>query len=211
MRYYKLTDKLNNGEVIKEDNDNSYRYYFGTEKWIKTGIMIEYQWPEDELFGKYTEISESEAKQFLNMQRNKLNELYELAKQISKKNRTGQAGKDENLYVNHPMNPANSLENTEHKIVALLYNIFEDKGVTVDDMRSYGFTDRIINSICILTKKNSMSYEKYLASVKTDSNACAVKMADLKHRIDVCKIPDPSEKDLEQIEKYKKALQFLEN
>ena len=44
-----------------------------------------------------------------------------------------------------------------------------------------------------------------------DSCARAVKMADLKHNMDITRIPNPSEKDYARIEKYKKSLAFLES
>lgn len=211
MRYYKLTDMLNNGEIIRDDNEYSYRYYFGVEKWAKTGIMIRYQWPNDEFFGEYTEVPESEAIRLMDMQREKLNELYLLAKEIATEAHKGQLDKGGRPYINHPLEVADFLESTEHKIVALLHDVLEDTEVTADDLKVYGFTDRIINSVSILTKDDSMSYEDYLSYVKTDSSAWMVKMADLRHNMDISRIPDLSEKDIERIEKYKKALGFLED
>jgi hypothetical protein len=74
-----------------------------------------------------------------------------------------------------------------------------------------GFTYRIVNSIRILTKSKDISYEDYLKSVKKDSNAWHVKMADIKHNMDISRIPEPTAKDFARIEKYKKALAFLES
>lgn len=211
MKYYKLTDKLNFGEIVKIDNEYSYSYYFGAEKWIKTGIMLRYQWPDEDVFGEYTDVSDAEVKQLMDAQRKKLNELYILAKKIATEAHEGQIDKGGEPYINHPIAVADSLESTEHKIVALLHDILEDTEVTADDLRAYGFTERIIKSIRILTKDNSESYEEYLSYVKTDNIAWMVKRADLKHNMNIDRIPNPTEKDLKRIEKYKKALAFLEN
>ena len=212
MRYYKLTDKINKDEIIRRNDDHfAYRYYFGAEKWVKTGIMIKYQWPEDELFGDYTEVSESEANLLINIQREKLNKLYILAQRVAHEAHEGQLDKGGNPYINHPVEVANSLESTEHKIVALLHDILEDTDITIDDLKKYGFTDRNIKSVRILTTVSYISYEEYFSHVKTDCNAWMVKRADLKHNMHISRIPDPTEKDLQRIEKYKKALVFLED
>lgn len=211
MKYYKLTDKLNYGEIVKRDNEYSYSYYFGAEKWVKSGIMLRYQWPDDDLFGEYTDVSESEANRLMDAQREKLNELYILAEKIATQAHEGQTDKGGEPYINHPVAVADSLESTEHKIVALLHDVLEDTEVTADDLRAYGFTERIIKSIRILTKNDSESYEEYLSYVKTDNMAWMVKRADLKHNMNIDRIPNPTEKDLERIEKYKKALTFLED
>ena len=74
-----------------------------------------------------------------------------------------------------------------------------------------GFTYRIVNSIRLLTKTDELTYEEYLRRLRMDSCARAVKMADLKHNMDITRIPNPSEKDYARIEKYKKSLAFLES
>ena len=194
-----------------KDKDYSYRYYFGAEKWVKTGTMLKYQYPDDELFGEYTEVPEEEAKQLMDIQRENLNKLYALARNIAEEAHKGQFDKGGKPYINHPVAVADLLESTEHKIVALLHDILEDTEVTAEQLKTYGFTDRIIKSIRMLTKDDSTGYEEYLQYIKTDYNAWMVKMADLKHNMDISRIPEPTEKDFERIEKYKKALEFLES
>lgn len=211
MRYFKLIDKINYNEIIKDDKDYSYCYYFGAETWVKTGIMIRYQWPDDDLFGEYTEVSEEEAMELIDIQRKKLNKLYDLAKKVAAKAHEGQVDKGGNPYINHPVAVADALESTEHKIVALLHDILEDTNITVEKLREYGFTDRIIKSIRILTKDDNVSYDDYMSTIKRDSNASKVKRADIKHNMDMSRITNPTEKDMQRLEKYKKALQFLEN
>ena len=71
--------------------------------------------------------------------------------------------------------------------------------------------DGSINSIRLLTKTDELTYEEYLRRLRMDSCARAVKMADLKHNMDITRIPNPSEKDYSRIEKYKKSLAFLES
>ena len=55
-----------------------------------------------------------------------------------------------------------------------------------------------------------MSYNDYLCSVKKDSYAWHVKIADLTHNMDISRIPYPNEEYYKRIEKYQKALAFLQ-
>lgn len=211
MKYYKLTDKLNMNEVVKDDNGKRYTYRFGAEEWVRSGIMVRYMWPEDSKFDQYTVISEEKAMQLLDEQRDRLNQLLALAIKVATKAHEGQVDKGGNPYILHPQAVASSLDSTENKIVAYLHDIVEDTDITLDDLEKMGFTYRIVNSIRILTKSKDISYDDYLKSVKKDSNAWHVKMADIKHNMDISRISEPTAKDYARLEKYKRALEFLEN
>lgn len=211
MKYYKLTDKLNYNEVVKDDNGKRYTYSFGAEKWVRSGIMVRYMWPDDSKFDQYIVISEEKAMQLLDEQRNKLDQLLSLAIKVATEAHEGQLDKGGNPYILHPQAVAASLDNTENKIVAYLHDVIEDTDVTLDQLEKLGFTYRIVNSVRILTKSKDVSYDDYLKSVKKDSNAWHVKMADIKHNMDISRIPEPTAKDFSRIEKYKKALAFLES
>lgn len=211
MKYYKLTDKLNYNEVVKDDNGKRYTYRFGAEEWVRSGIMVRYMCPDDSKFDQYIVISEDKAMQLLDEQRNKLNRLLSLAIKVATEAHKGQLDKGGNPYILHPQAVAASLDNTENKIVAYLHDVIEDTDVTLDELEKLGFTYRIVNSVRILTKSKYISYDDYLKSVKKDSNAWHVKMADIKHNMDISRIPEPTAKDFSRIEKYKKALAFLES
>ncbi len=211
MKYYKLTDELNLNEVVKDDNGKRYTYRFGAEEWVRSGIMVRYMWPDDSKFDQYIIISEEKALQLLDEQRNNLDKLLDLAIKVATQAHEGQLDKGGNPYILHLQAVAAALDSTENKIVAYLHDVVEDTEITLEDLKEMGFTYRIVNSIRILTKSKDISYEDYLKSVKKDSNAWHVKMADIKHNMDISRIPEPTAKDFARIEKYKKALAFLES
>ena len=211
MKYYKLIDEMNFGEIVKDDNGMCYLYCFGAEKWIRSTIMVTYNWPDDAKYGLYMVINEKKAEELKNQQREQLNSLLELAQEVARQAHKGQLDKGGHPYIAHPRVVANSLESTEHKIVALLHDVCEDTTITTNELLNLGFTKRIVNSISIITKTKNVSYDDYLAKVKQDSNAWNVKMADIKHNMELSRISNPTEKDFARIDKYKKALYFLEN
>lgn len=212
MIYFRLLDRLNKDEIVKQESRNiEYQYSFGEEQWIRSSIMMMYRWADNDEYGQFEEVPETEALMLLDSQRNKYNQLLELAIKVATEAHAGQVDKGGKPYINHPQAVAASLTNTEYKIVAYLHDVCEDTSITFDDLKDMGFTYRIVNSIRLLTKNDELTYEEYLRRLRMDSCARAVKMADLKHNMDITRIPNPSEKDYARIEKYKKSLAFLES
>lgn len=212
MIYFRLLDQLNKDEIVKQESRNvEYQYSFGDEHWIRSSIMMMYRWADNDEYGQFEEIPEAEALMLLDSQRNKYNQLLELAIKVATEAHAAQVDKGGKPYINHPQAVAASLTNTEYKIVAYLHDVCEDTSITFADLKDMGFTYRIVNSIRLLTKTDELTYEEYLRRLRMDSCARAVKMADLKHNMDITRIPNPSEKDYARIEKYKKSLAFLES
>ena len=212
MIYFRLLDQLNKDEIVKQESRNiEYQYSFGEEQWIRSSIMMMYRWADNDEYGQFEEVPETEALMLLDSQRNKYNQLLELAIKVATEAHAGQVDKGGKPYINHPQAVAASLTNTEYKIVAYLHDVCEDTSITFADLKDMGFTYRIVNSIRLLTKTDELTYEEYLRRLRMDSCARAVKMADLKHNMDITRIPNPSEKDYARIEKYKKSLAFLES
>ncbi len=212
MIYFRLLDQLNKDEIVKQESRNTeYQYSFGDEQWIRSALILRYRWVDNEEYGQYEEISETEALRLIDLQRDKYNQLLELAIKVATEAHAGLFDKGGKPYINHPQAVADSLSNTEYKIVAYLHDVCEDTPITLEDLKDMGFTYRIVNSIRLLTRTDKLTYEQYLRRLRMDSAARAVKIADLKHNMDITRIPNPSEKDYARIEKYKKALAFLES
>lgn len=137
--------------------------------------------------------------------------LLKLAVKVASKAHKNQYDKGGKPYFEHPDAVARSLSETKHKITAYLHDVCEDTPITFEDLLDMGFTEEIVNSVKLLTKSPGQSYDEYLKGICTDSCAKAVKIADLKHNMELSRIPFPEEKDFARVEKYKKALAFLES
>lgn len=212
MVFFRLLDLLNRDEIVKHESRSAeFQYSFGDEKWVRSSIMMSYRWTDNDEFGQFEEISEADALALLDAQREKYDHLLELAMKVAGDAHEGQVDKGGNPYILHPQAVAASLTNTEFKIAAYLHDVCEDTPVTFDDLLDMGFTYRIVNSIRLLTKSDELSYEEYLKRIRMDNCARAVKISDLKHNMDISRIPCPSDKDHARIEKYRKSLAFLES
>ena len=112
-------------------------------------------------------------------------------------------------YFNHPLTVSSFLDEEDEKVVGLLHDVVEDTLVTLDDLRLF-FSDEIVEAINLLTHKEEDSYMDYLAKIKENKLAKAVKLADLRHNMDMSRFENPTLKDYERLEKkYKPAYKFL--
>ena len=211
MVYFRLLDQLNKDEVVKQESPNmEYQYSFGDEQWVRSSIMMMYRWADNDEYGQFEVIPEPDVFALLDDQRNQYRRLLDLAIKVATEAHQGQIDKGGKPYIYHLQAVAASVSNTEHIIVAYLHDVCEDTPITLDDLRDMGFTYRIVNSIRLLTKTDVLTYEEYLRRLRMDSAARAVKIADMKHNMDLTRIPNPGKKDYDRVEKYKKALAFLE-
>ncbi|MBD5550315.1 MAG: GTP pyrophosphokinase [Lachnospiraceae bacterium] len=114
-------------------------------------------------------------------------------------------------YPFHPFHVAESMVDEESTCVALLHDILEDTDTTTDDLISLGFTPAIIEAVCLMTHDDNMPYLEYVTQIKANPIARAVKISDLMHNSDLTRLDTISERDVERVEKYKKALDILLN
>lgn len=112
-------------------------------------------------------------------------------------------------YVFHPFHVAEQMTDEVTVSVALLHDVVEDSNITFEDLCNEGFPDDVIEALILLTHDESVPYLDYVAEIKTNPIAKAVKLADLQHNSDITRLGLITEKDLERIEKYKKAIELL--
>ncbi len=122
----------------------------------------------------------------------------------------GQVDKAGKTYVLHPLRLMVQMSSIEQQIVAVLHDVIEDSKYTFDDLEKEGFDEKIISALQALTKKNGEDYDNFIMRVMQNKLATIVKIADLKDNSNLNRIPNPTEKDLERVEKYIKALNSLE-
>ena len=135
--------------------------------------------------------------------------MFDLALSIAKKAHKGQYDKAGVDYIEHPLFVASLVDTEEEKAVALLHDVLEDSPITAQELLSAGLPETVVSAVQVLTKKKGQDYQMYLELVKSNSIARRVKLADLKHNSDLFRLATVTEKDLERLEKYKKAIDYL--
>lgn len=115
-------------------------------------------------------------------------------------------------YVFHPFHLAEQMNDEVTTVVALLHDVVEDSDVTFEDLEKEGFDRVVVDALKLLTHKDdSVLYLDYVAKIKGNPIAKAVKLADLKHNTDLSRLDVIDEKALKRRQKYLDAIQLLED
>ena len=93
--------------------------------------------------------------------------------------------------------------------VAYLHDTLEDTLITADDLRTAGISEDVIKAVIAITKTEDTNYFQYIKDVKENSLSRVVKIADLKHNMDLTRLPVITEKDVTRQAKYVSALAQL--
>ena len=136
---------------------------------------------------------------------------------IAKKAHVGQKDKAGKDYFYHPCTVVEYLhcgdcipeDHVDVMTAAILHDVVEDTAVTLDDLKTFGLSKNVIEAVDVLTKREEDDYFDYIRKVKNNKIARYVKDADLRTNMDLSRIPNPGKKDLERVEKYKKARKVL--
>ena len=134
---------------------------------------------------------------------------YEFAK-VAHKGQKDKAGKD---YINHPLTVASFVDSEDEKIVAMLHDVLEDTDTTKTELEEL-FGQRVADAVALLTRDKSEDYFSYVRKIRDSGNELAkrVKLADLKHNMDLSRLPVVTQKDIDRCEqKYKVALSIIES
>jgi guanosine-3',5'-bis(diphosphate) 3'-pyrophosphohydrolase len=120
----------------------------------------------------------------------------------------GQFDKSGNPYILHPLKVMHYLRSQDEELmaIAVLHDVVEDCFKKVDEglkaLREIGMSVRVVEGVDILTKRPGQTYEEYVELVLTNDDAILVKMADLRHNMDVRRLKGITEKDMKRLEKY---------
>lgn len=109
----------------------------------------------------------------------------------------------------HPFHLAEQMKDEDTTIVALLHDVVEDTDYTIADLKRMGFPTNVLEALELLTHNDGTPYMEYVAKIKDNPIAKAVKLADLEHNSDLSRLDTVDEKALKRKEKYGQAIRLL--
>ena len=114
-------------------------------------------------------------------------------------------------YVFHPFHLAEQMTDEKTTVAALLHDVAEDTPITLDDLAEMGFDSDVIDALRLLTHDDDTPYMDYVAKIKPNPIARAVKLADLAHNSDMSRLDESmiDEWALRRAQKYRDAIAFL--
>lgn len=134
----------------------------------------------------------------------------ERAIQIAVEAHAGATYRGGKTYILHPISVMMRCETDEEKIVAILHDVVEDTDWTFEALREEGFTETIIEALKTVTKHSEdEDYDEFIQRSLKNEIGRKVKIADLRENLDVTRIGELTDKDIERINKYKRALRTL--
>lgn len=121
----------------------------------------------------------------------------------------GQRDKGGQPYILHPLRVMMAMTTDTERIAAVLHDIVEDTSITFDDLVAEGFADDIVDAIRALTKFKGETREQAANRIVCHPIARAVKLADIADNMDLSRIPNPTERDIERLRQYEVARGIL--
>ena len=137
------------------------------------------------------------------------NELYDKALQIAIRAHKGQKDKAGHDYILHPIRVSERCDDPRAKIVALLHDTIEDTDVTADYLREEGFTEEIVEAVLAVTRREGEEYDDYVRRAAQNELGRMVKRADLEDNMDIRRLPELTDRDVERLRKYLWAWQYI--
>ena len=75
---------------------------------------------------------------------------------------TNQTDKSGAPYILHPLRLMLNAKNEEEQITALLHDVVENSMVTLDELKTAGFSVTVLDAVRTLTREKDMPYDQYL-------------------------------------------------
>lgn len=135
----------------------------------------------------------------------------ERAIQIMVEVHSGQVDKGGNPYVLHPMRVMLAGDTDDERMVGALHDVIEDsRGVwTAARLRAEGFSARVVDAVVSVTRLPGESYGDFIRRAATDPIGRKVKVRDIDDNSDLSRIPNPTQRDLDRVVKYRRAITVL--
>jgi (p)ppGpp synthase/HD superfamily hydrolase len=119
-------------------------------------------------------------------------------------------------YIEHALSVRDAVKGLgeDYQVVALLHDTVEDcEGHERTAVIAYiceVFGLAILRHVLALTREEGESYHRYIQRCAKDPLTAKVKIADLLNNMQADRLPSPlTQKDIDRMEKYSKALTFL--
>jgi len=122
----------------------------------------------------------------------------------------GQKDKSGVPYIRHLMRVMDKGENELEKICGVLHDIVEDTNWTFEKLEQEGYRKEIVDVLkCITKETEEENYDHFIDRVKQNKTAIKVKLNDLQDNMNITRLHQITEKDLNRLNKYIKAYNEL--
>jgi (p)ppGpp synthase/HD superfamily hydrolase len=104
----------------------------------------------------------------------------------------GQTDKAGLPYILHPLRmvlrACDGVKHPDVAVVAALHDVVEDTSYSLETLRRFGFSDRVVSAVEALTRRKGESYEAYLTRVDQDGLTRIVKRLDIDDNLEPARL-----------------------
>lgn len=137
------------------------------------------------------------------------NKLREKAMQIAENVHSHQVDKGGNPYIGHPVRVERMCSKQEDRLVAILHDTVEDGDIASEYLIMVGFPKDVVDAVISVSRKRGEDYFDFILRCKANPIGRRVKICDLKDNMDITRLNDLTEEDIERLKKYHKAYKIL--
>ncbi len=117
----------------------------------------------------------------------------------------GQRDKYAAPYVLHTLRILSHFSDPTLQQIAILHDVVEDSPCTLDQLRKQGFSEKVVQAVDALTRREDEPYDALIGRASEDALALKVKLADLEDNMDIRRMHGITEKDRVRLDRYRKA------
>ena len=130
---------------------------------------------------------------------------------LATKAHSGQVDKAGQVYILHLLRVMFAVEGETPRMVAMLHDVVEDSEYSFDDLREMGYSDEVLSALDCLTRQKQETYMEFVQRAKTNPIARQVKIADIEDNMDVRRLTEITDKDVERLHRYRQAWEYLKS
>lgn len=141
-----------------------------------------------------------------------MNEQKQLSRaiQIASTAHMNQVDRGKRAYILHPLHVMEQfLASPQLAAIAVLHDTVEDTAVSLDYLSRQGMSQRVVEAVDALTKKDGEEYSDYLERLCGSTDAIFVKIEDSNHNANVSRLINPTPKDTARCARYKEIATYL--
>ena len=121
----------------------------------------------------------------------------------------GQTDKAGKPYILHSLRVMMNMDNDEEMAAAVLHDVIEDTSISAEDLLNSGIPGKVVDIVKTVTKIEGESYDDFISRISASEPAVRVKISDIRDNLDICRLETLSDKDMQRLKKYHKALKIL--
>ncbi|MGI2112688.1 hypothetical protein ACRN9G_03700 [Shewanella frigidimarina] len=128
---------------------------------------------------------------------------------VATKAHAGQVDKGGQPYILHPLRLMLKFDSEIEMIVAVMHDVVEDSDFTQYDLKKLAFQNVSLKQLIVYLREMVRTTITFYYAYQKNALAKKIKVEDIKDNLDMTRLNEITEKDLQRLQKYHQALKIL--